>query len=161
MALFASAGVASTGQSFSQTLPVFSNAGKAKPKPAVLRVSVPYPSNGIISTGQPQMVQVAFTVEPPPGTPLSTYQLLLEMRSKKKGRVMLAQYIPLSQANSVTTLNVQSLAAGEYNLTAELQADGKPASSLKRQPIKKKADPVATPTLTATATPAATDTATP
>src|SRR5271156_3478048 len=112
MALFASAGVASTGQSFSQTLPVFSNAGKVKRKPAVLRVSVPYPSNGIISNGQPQMVQVAFTVEPPAGTPINTYQLVLEMRSKKKGQVVLSASFPLSQANSVTTLNVQNLAEG-------------------------------------------------
>ena len=83
MAVFGFGGLPSISESFAQSPPPSINAKHAKPKPAKLQVSVLYPSNGILTPGQPQMVQVSATVQPGTGTPLNEYLLTAECAEKE------------------------------------------------------------------------------
>src|SRR5882724_12668966 len=80
---------------------------------SALQAAVLYPSDGILSPDQPQVVQLGITVQPSPGIPLNTYRLLLRMR-KQGGRTVLSDAFNPSQAYSVATLNTKKLVPGDY-----------------------------------------------
>ena len=162
MAVFGFGGLPSISESFAQYPPHSINAKHAKRKPAKLEVSVLYPSNGILSPGQPQIVQVGATVKPSSGTPFNQYLLMLKVRKQNGPKVLSDSFHP-TQASSVTTLSMGAVAPGEYELTAELEHGGTTVFAPQRIRIKKRTGSVATatPTLTATPTPTRTPTATP
>jgi hypothetical protein len=86
---FANSGIFSTGESFAQDLPhSLSSKKKAKPKPPVLKTSVLYPSDGVLSPDEPQIVQIGVTVQPSPGTPLNQYVLLLNVLKHNGPKVL-------------------------------------------------------------------------
>ena len=123
MAVFGFGGLPSISESFAQSPPTSINAKHAKPKPAKLQVSVLYPSNGILTPGQPQMVQVSATVQPGTGTPLNEYLLLLKVLKKNGSKVLSDSFHP-TEASSVTTFSMGAVAPGQYDVTAELQHGG-------------------------------------
>ena len=149
------AGIA--GESFAQDSPFLVSAKHTKRIRARLRVSVLYPSNRILTSGKPQVVQVVETVQPSTGTPLNEYQLVLTLL-KHNGLKVLSDSFSPSDTSSVTTLSMDTVAPGEYDLAAELQQNGTTVSGPRLIRIKKRSDAAAsaTPTITATATPTAT-----
>src|SRR5271170_2310601 len=149
IAVFGRAAVASTSESFIQGQPAPLSAKRAKRTPAGLQASVVYPSDGILTPGQPQMVQIGVTVQPSSGTSLSTYQLRLMLG--RNGRKVLSNLVHPTEATSVVTLNMTTVVPGKYELTAELVHEGKSVLPGKRFRIKKQY-PVATATPTVTAT---------
>ena len=94
MAVFGLSGLPSISESFAQSPPPSINAKHAKTKPAKLQVSVLYPSNGILSPGQPQIVQVSSTVQPGTGTPLNEYLLMLKVQKKNGSKVLSDSFHP-------------------------------------------------------------------
>lgn len=115
------AGIA--GESFAQDSPFLVSAKHTKRIRARLRVSVLYPSNRILTSGKPQVVQVVETVQPSTGTPLNEYQLVLTLL-KHNGLKVLSDSFSPSDTSSVTTLSMDTVAPGEYDLAAELQQNG-------------------------------------
>ena len=134
-AVFGFGGLPSISESFAQYSPHSINAKHAKRKPAKLEVSVLYPSNGILSPGQPQIVQVGATVQPSSGTPFNQYLLMLKVRKQNGPKVLSDSFHP-TQASSVTTLSMGAVAPGEYDLTAELEHGGTTVFAPQRIRIK-------------------------
>lgn len=159
-AAFAIGGISSATGASAQLPPSSSYGERAKRIPAALQVSVLYPSNRILSPGQPQVVQVGITVQPSPGTPLNMCQLRLKMRKQNGGTVLSDSFHP-TQSSSVMTLNAETLVPGEYNLTVELQHDGTAAPASKEYRITKRRPAKITPTAAATPSVTPTPTTTP
>ena len=122
---------------------------------ATLQTSVVYPSDGILTPGQPEIVRIGATVQPSPGTPLHAYRLLLRVR-RKNGRTVLSDSFHPKQVYSVAKLNMENLLPGEYELTGELHHDGLVVLATQKNRISKRG-PAGTPTVapTPTATPSA------
>ena len=159
-AAFAIGGTPSASAASAQLPPSSSDGEHAKRIPATLQVSVLYPSNGILSPGLPQSVQVGITVQPSPGTPLNVCQLRLKMRKQNGGTVLSHSFHP-TQPSSVMTLNAETLVPGEYNLTVELQHDGTAVPASKAYKIINRRPANITPTPAATTSVTPTPTATP
>jgi parallel beta-helix repeat protein len=123
---------------------------------ATLQTSVVYPSDGILTPGQPEIVRIGATVQPSPGTPLHAYRLLLRVRGKN-GRTVLSDSFHPKQVYSVAKLNMENLLPGEYELTGELHHDGLVVLATQKNQITKRRPAGPTPTVapTPTATPSA------
>jgi hypothetical protein len=135
------------------------SAGTSSPA-ATLQTSLVYPSDGILTPGQRQIVRVANTVQPSPGTALHAYRLMLKMR-KQNGQMVLSNSFHPTQASTVTTLSMRAVASGEYDLTAELHHEGTVIAASQLYRITKRRPSKPSPIITATATPNRTPTATP
>src|SRR5260370_26196519 len=123
---------------------------------ATLQTSVVYPSDGILTPGQPEIVRIGATVQQPPGTPLHAYRLLLRVRGKN-GRTVLSDSFHPKQVYSGAKLNMENLLPGEYELTGELHHDGLVVLATQKNRISKRQPAGPTPTVapTPTATPSA------
>jgi hypothetical protein len=153
IAVFELAGVAAANDSFVQAPPTSLSAKKVKRPKAALQVSVVYPSNGVLTPGQSQVVQLGVTVQPTTGIPLGKYRLLLKVLNQKNGRKVMSDTSYPTQASSVTNVSMATLAPDEYDVTAQLEYNGTVVRAPQRVRIKKQTDPVATATPTATVTP--------
>src|SRR3984957_7036 len=131
--------------------------------PASLQLAIIYPSNGILTPGQSQVVQVAAAIQPSPGTKVRAYRLMLKVRGQN-GRTLLSDSFNPTQPNSLATINMKKLLPGDYALTAELQHNGTVVTESQQYNISKPGNsaptPTATPTASATAKRTATTTAT-
>ena len=156
-AVFAAVIVSWTEKSFAEEPEVSSDA-KVKGGAPGLRVSVLYPSNGVLGSNQAQMIQVGVTVTPSPGTSLGSYRLLLKMRTPS-GHTAFYQHLRVTRTYSVLTLNARKLAPARYSLSTKLVRNGTDLTA-SQNTIVKEQDPVPTPTSSATATATSTATAT-
>ena len=158
------AGVSSSGNSLAQdsspsqdTKTKGAKTNRTAPGP---QISVVYPSNGVLTPGEPQIIQVAVTVHPAPSAPLNAYRVLLKMR-RHNAQTVVYDYFYLKQASSVLTLNIKKLPAAAYDLIAKLERDATAVPAAQQYQIEKLSGSAATPTITPTPTPPATATATP
>ncbi len=72
--------------------------------------------------GQRQIVQVADTIQPSPGTPIHAYLLLIKMRIRRA--TFLANSFHPTQSDSLAGLNMKKLSPGAYTVTAQLNYNG-------------------------------------
>ncbi len=160
-AVFAFGGLPSASEFTSRDGSFSLDAKHPKGTPAQIRMTVLYPSNGILSPGQSQIVQIGNTVQPSPGTLLNEYLLVLKL--KQNGRKVLLDSFHPTQTSSVTALSLEAVAPGKYDLTAELERSGTTVFAPQQIRIRKQKHPGATttPTVTATQTPTLTPAATP
>ena len=134
--------------------------------PASLQLSIIYPSNGILTPGQSQVVQVAAAIQPSPGTPIHAYLLMLKVRGQN-GNALFANSFNPTKANSLASLNMKQLSPGNYTVTAQLQYNGTSVAAPQKYQITKSGSgnfgtptPTATATVSRTSTPTSTSTRT-
>ena len=115
--------------------------------PASLQLSIIYPSNGILTPGQSQVVQVAAAIQPSPGTPIHAYLLMLKVRGQN-GNALFANCFNPTKANSLASLNMKQLSPGNYTVTAQLQYNGTSVAAPQKYQITESDREFCTPTPT-------------
>ena len=131
----------------------------ATPTPAAptLQMSLVYPANGVLSSGSSETIQAAITVSPPPAVPVHRYRVVIAVRDSKGRLVRHHSFHPIAN-QSLANLDMKSVPAGSYDVTAEVYQHGHQLTDTNPYTITKQA---ATPISTNTATPTPAPTQTP
>jgi len=133
----------------------------ATPTPAApsLQMSLVYPTNGVLNVGGPETIQAQVTVGPPPSMPINKYRVVIAV-TNSKGRVVRHHAFHPVANQSIANLDMKSVPAGSYNVTAEVFHHGQRLTGTNPYGVTKEG-PTPTPIESATPTPIGTGTPTP
>ncbi len=133
------------------------------PAPPTLRMSIVYPTNGVLYQNGPDTIQAAITLEPPPTVPVHKYKVVIAVTNATGQMTKDHSYRP-NAIQSVANVKMKKVPAGEYFVAANVydRKDTLVGTAGPFEVIKMDVESSPTPTSgpTTTATPVVTPTAT-